>query len=880
MKKTMKLFWLLAASAVVFSCSKESVHEDETPVNSSDEPAVVTPVTPATDGNLLTSFGVTFENDPESKVSVDIGSGVTTIEENDEVLVFVDKDDYATYKYDGSKFVIKEGENAVTLSSTVSVYYPRNEFDIYNDAVVFVMPDGIEASGDFGAINPMAGVIAGTSGSYTVELKNLASVLKVHVTAEVNINSVTLDYSSGIYYAKGCKFYVDATETTMTYASDHEGNSSETITITPSTTADVLFLIPTVGLPSGLSVTANLAANHNGGANTFTVTNPSTNARARNSISTMSFKAKLFDGGLGTSESPYLISSAKDFKYIQKYTTEGYTPGVKDAAHFLSAHYLQTADIDFKGASLTPIGVYNSSAADRKPFNGSYNGKNIDTQYSLSNFVIESESQGVGLFSAVEGASLLNISIANPQVTVNNNSYVGSLVGWLNGGTVSECTISGGFVKSSGGATGGLVGYVYGGGTISNCTLSDINVGPAASPSGNNYGGIIGYVRNSGVLKISGCTVVSGSVSSGNSYGQVGGIIGSSQIQGLNDLDSQYLYVSNCTNHATIKPGSRGYSGGIIGIMNGGTITGCKNYGSIEGNRDYAGGIAGYVPSVNTSSITGKGSEIINCLSSAQVKGNNKVGGIVGFLGWGVIQCCTAKGSVTGAQCVGGIVGEAQAGVTTNGGDNGNARILLLDCLAKASVSTTKGTEAYTGGVIGYLHSSYANKSAAFATIGSCVGWNSSVNNTSNEGCSYLGGFVGYVSTQVANNANNNRVRMFYCYTIVEPSSGSISSAPSKFGGFVGFLERGSANTCYYTKDTGFQDATASSNNVFIDNLAQKGVSEISFTEAQKLSNQNISNGRGSYYNSSAWTSMGKNSEALIAPLPSALVALGEEYYN
>ncbi len=875
MKKTMKLFWLLAASAVVFSCSKESVHEDETPVNSPDEPAVVTP---AADGNLLTSFGVELV---PTKVSVDIDNGDTSIESSDEVLVFVGASNYATYVYDidENAFVIKEGQNPVTLGSPASVFYPADLFRVDNNSVIFSMPNpcGIEADGDLGAINPMAGKITEASGSYSVTLTSIASILRVKVTADVNIDKVKLDYGTGNDYAALTDYRVDASSFTMEFAASGNTTYQDVELDTPSTSADVLFLIPTVELPAGLSVTAILAENHNGGTNSFTVTNSNTAARTINEISTMSFYAGLFSGGTGTSTDPYKIANARDFKYIQKYCANGFESIAADA--FLNSHYVQTADINFNGASLTPIGVYNSSAADRKPFKGSYNGKNNDTQYSLSYFVIESENQGVGLFSAVEGASLKNISIDNPQVTVNNNSYVGSLVGWLSGGTVSECTISGGFVKSDKGATGGLVGYVYGGGTISNCTLSDINVGPAASPSGNNYGGIVGYVYNSGVLEISGCTV-SGSVSSGSSNGQVGGIIGSSQIQGLNDLDSQYLYVSNCTNRATIKPGSRGYSGGIIGIMNGGTITGCKNYGSIEGNRNYAAGIAGYVPSVNTNTITGKGSEIINCLSSAEVKGNNKVGGIVGFLGWGVIQCCTAKGSVTGAQCVGGIVGEAQSGVTTNGGDNGNARILLLDCLAKASVSTTKGTEAYTGGVIGYLHSSYANKNAAFATLGSCVGWNSSVNNTSNEGCSYLGGFVGYVSTQVANNANNNRVRMFYCYTIVEPSSGSISSAPSKFGGFVGFLERGYANTCYYTKDTGFQDATASSNNVFISNLAQKGVSEISFTEAQKLSSQNISNGRGSNYNSSAWTSMGKNSEALIAPLPSALVALGEDYYN
>ena len=600
--------------------------------------------------------------------------------------------------------------------------------------------------------------------------------------------------------------------------------------------------------------------------NRFTRSRNEALALSGNKIVTLAFRAGYFYDGDGSESNPYQIKTAEDFKRISANES------------FWDKHFVQVADIDFNGISLKPIGVFSTTAADRKPFTGVYNGKYNDSQHTLSNFAIQSDKQGTGLFSAVEGARLENISIITPKVTVNAG-YVGGLIGWLNGGTVSNCSISGnqGFVKGSAGATGGLVGYVYGGGTITGCTVSDIAV--TGTASGNNYGGIVGYVRNSGVLEITDCHLLSGSVSSCPSYGQVGGIIGSSQIQGLKGLDSQYLYVSGCTNAATINPGNRGYSGGIIGIMHGGTITDCKNYGNINNSKDYAGGIVGYAPAVDATS-TGKGVEIINCLSNATIKGNNQSGGIIGFLGWGIIQRCTSKGSVTGAQSVGGIIGEAQAGViTSNGTDNGNARVAILECLAMANVTTTKGVDAYTGGVIGYLHSSYANNNCAFATIGSCAGWNN-VNNSANTGCSHLGGFVGYVSTAVANIAYNNRVRMYYCYTTSEVSSGRISGPPSKFGGFVGYLERGNTTYCYFTQETGFQEATNSENNVTINHLEQKNATEISFTTTQKLGDQNIGNGRNSYYSSSNWTITGKKGEALPGPLPSALVNLGEDYYK
>lgn len=548
-------------------------------------------------------------------------------------------------------------------------------------------------------------------------------------------------------------------------------------------------------------------------------------------------------------------------------------------ARFQTASVTMDADTDLSGTPVT-IGVFNTNADNRIPFKGTFDGND---KIISNNVIGDVNTQGIGLFTAVEGATIQNLKLVNCKVT--GKSYAGSLVGWINGGTISTCSVSGseGYVKSPGGATGGVVGYVYNGATISQCNVSEITVGDAGTPSGNNYGGVVGYANNSGVLEISGCQVASTcSIGSGPSNGQVGGIVGSSQIQGLKGLDTQYLYISACTNAASINPGTRGYAGGIIGIMNGGTVTDCRNTGNVSAsdNNQCIGGIAGYLPSVNTSSIKGKGSEIINCLSDANISGNNKVGGIVGFIGWGAIQRCTSKGSVTGAQSVGGIVGEAQSGViTSNGSDNGNARIALLECLAKASVKTTKGTESYTGGVVGYLHSSYSNNSAAFATIGSCAAQNTEVKNSSNSGCSHLGGFVGYVTTAVANIANNNRVRMYYCYAAVEPNSGYISGPPSKFGGFVGYLERGNTTYCYYTSDTGFQDATMSTNNVTCNHLDKKTANEIAFTTAQVLGTQNLSNGREGY-TVSAWTTSGKNGETLALPLPEALVALGTEYYE
>lgn len=622
MKKNLLIFGLIAATAVVFSCSKEPVQVEPavTPAEETEEP---TPVTPAVDGNLLTSFGVTFEGD--TKVTVDLSDGETEgeteIEVNDEVLVFVDADNKAIYKYNGTNFVLKDGETAVTLSNTAQVFYPADKFEVSvsgnNVNVLFTMPNGVEATGDFGAIAPMAGVIeeGENPGTYTVELCNIASVLRVKVTADVNINSVTLDYGSMVYYATGSKYFVDASAKTMTYSSDASDYTNETVELgTPALTADVLFIVPTIGLANGLTVTANLAENHNGGADTFTVTNANPDARARNTISTMNFKAKLFDGGLGTSESPYLIASAKDFKYIQKYTSEGYTAGGKDAAHFLSAYYKQTANI-IAGA-VTPIGT--SSA----PFTGHYDAINGEKTFTLD-VNIDTSTDNTGVF------------------------------GYINNATISNLTVAG-TVKSSAGYTAGVAGIMAGSSVISGCTNQAVITNTNSS---NSFAaGIVGKAL--GTSSIISC-VNKGYINATKPF--VAGIVG--------DMTGT---VDKCINSGVIDGGSSNV-GGIAGALRASSIV--RRCYSSKGKeitgQNRVGGIVG-----NNAGI------VANCFSNSNVTGtsntaNYGVGGLVGALSDGLLFN-SATGEITvkcSATCtnkdnakvnVGGLVGRQTGGTIQN----------------------------------------------------------------------------------------------------------------------------------------------------------------------------------------------------------------------
>lgn len=622
MKKAMNYFWLIAAAAVVFSCAKEADLVEEA-VETVDP---IENTTPAKDGNLLTSFGVTIEGeDADSKVTVNVATGETNIEMNDEVLVFVDDSNQAIYRYDGSQFVLKDGQTAVSLNAPASVFYPANKYEAGSD-VRFIMPNGIENGGDFGAINPMAGVIEGTPGSYTVELANLASVLRVRVRADVNITSVTLDYSSANYFAEGGKFIVDAAAKTMTYAATDTNYFSETVDITPAKTADVLFLIPTVGLPGGLTITANLAENHNGGANSFTVTNTSHAARERNKISIVSFYAGLFSGGAGTSEIPYKISSARDLKYMSTYMTNGYkdVDGFR-ADDFRSAHYKQMNYID--AGNLTPIGTSSN------PFSGVYDGNNQTLTVNIS-----TDSQYTGVFGYINGATISNLTVEGN--IASSEVFVGGIAGAAMGAHITGCT------NKANVSTTSSTANAYVGGIVGNANLTDAN----EVVSCTNSGTITGHIFTGGItgdlLGTADMCINKGIVTSNNS--NVGGITGSLRANSV----IKRCYSANF-NTSTGTPRVQGLFrvGGIVGIQNGANskVVNCISRSTIIGTAT-----EGTITSTAVGGIVGelRNGLIANCLAGASDSriintktANAYVGLIVGYIqsANGTVQNCYSR---------------------------------------------------------------------------------------------------------------------------------------------------------------------------------------------------------------------------------------------
>jgi hypothetical protein len=249
-----------------------------------------------------------------------------------------------------------------------------------------------------------------------------------------------------------------------------------------------------------------------------------------------------YSGGDGSPGSPYRISSAEDLNSI------GEDPNDWDK------HFLLVSDIDmsdFAGAAFNIIGN------DVNHFKGVFDGEN----HTIENFTYEANDVlDVGIFGHVGdvNAVIKNVTLFAPDVNAGGVSrFVGSLVGYLERGTVECCGVDGGSIKGFD-SVGGLVGENLDG-VISNCYAS-------ASVTGLRFytGGLAGY--NLGT--ISNCwarAFVSG-------HQDTGGLVGFNR---AGDIIRCFA--------AGLVTADDYFTGGLAGTNQLGTISACYTIGDVLG---------------------------------------------------------------------------------------------------------------------------------------------------------------------------------------------------------------------------------------------------------------------------------------------------------
>ena len=291
------------------------------------------------------------------------------------------------------------------------------------------------------------------------------------------------------------------------------------------------------------------------------------------------------------------------------------------------------------------------------------------------------------------------------------------------------------------------------------------------TPSQNATGGIIAH--SMGVTTISGC----------NNYGTISRT-GTAAQCGFGDGQNNGTYL-----------------GGILGVayMSGGgaTITDCENYGVVDitvgcfKNRPEIGGICGRLYSGSITGCKNLGTVSLKTTATGHADAETSVGGIVGTLTDGKaencesskdakVSCATTVGNNVN---VGGLVGSAN-----------NVAAQVLYCKNKGAVeqpSSSKGTTQF-GGVVGY---GYSFKQIAYSEN------HGPINAVGTAGQFSVGGIVGFARYQIAqedgfvsvnDNVNTGKITV---------NSAVESCTYFMIGGVMGYCRMDKANTDHVTSN-------------------------------------------------------------------------------
>ena len=285
-------------------------------------------------------------------------------------------------------------------------------------------------------------------------------------------------------------------------------------------------------------------------------------------------------------------------------------------------------------------------------------------------------SDRVGMFGNNYSGHIRNLGLVNNLA--HGDDYVGGLVGWQEGGSITASYASGNV--SGNRYVGGLVGRQQGGSITASYASGYVS-------GNNNYvGGLVGWQEGGSITASYASGYVSGS-------SRVGGLVGL-QNGGSITASGGSITASYASGNVS---GNNNYVGGLVGYQYGGSITASYASGYVSGDRDVGGLVGAQI--IANSSITAS-------YASGYVSGDRDVGGLVGEQDGGSITASYASGnvsSVSGDRDVGGLVGDQDGGSITasyaSGNVSGNNDVGGLVGYQRGSITASYGFGA--GGVDG-----------------------------------------------------------------------------------------------------------------------------------------------------------------------------------
>jgi len=292
-----------------------------------------------------------------------------------------------------------------------------------------------------------------------------------------------------------------------------------------------------------------------------------------------------YAGGAGAPADPYLIATAEQMQAIGAHPQ-----------HW-SAHFKLTADLDlsaYDGRDGRP--AFNIIGPDwSHRFFGVFDGNG----HTLRRFTWSSPGRNyTALFGCIYGANaaVCNLTLLDPNVAAGTGDCAAALVGYLQLGTVADCSVRGGAVRGDW-QVASLVAYLDQG-LITRCYAD-----AAVAGDGQDAGGLVGF----------------------NNLGQISQCLATGPVAG-----------NRCV-------------GGLAGRSYAGWIHACRAAAAVQGDQEVGGLLGRNEP--NSASV-----QVADCCAAGAVQGQSKLGGLVGR-NVGRIARCYSTGSVSGQTLLGGLIG-------------------------------------------------------------------------------------------------------------------------------------------------------------------------------------------------------------------------------
>ena len=233
----------------------------------------------------------------------------------------------------------------------------------------------------------------------------------------------------------------------------------------------------------------------------------------------------------------------------------------------------------------TPIGVYSNETDNAIPYSGLFDG-NSNTIYFEDIIYTSYNLYSSGLFQMLAG-TVQNV-VTDGEISRTDTGYIGSITGYLDGGTIQYCINKATISNVSTTGTGGIVGCVgTAGGKITGC----INLGNISSTL-NAVGGIVGTASN----------ITDNSYANIKNCINLGEISGTSNISGIfGQSSATNVNISDCINLGKISANGTdfGYASGITTPSSNYNVSNSINVGQVSSTGETS-SISGAISSIPT----------------------------------------------------------------------------------------------------------------------------------------------------------------------------------------------------------------------------------------------------------------------------------------